>query len=121
MALIPLGTNSSLIYLMVILGVIGIGFGLFTSPNTNAIMGSVEKKYLGVASATVGTMRLTGQMISMGIATLVINIFLGNSKIHAGNLSLFLHSQRTTFIIFVILGILGVWASMARKSENLAK
>ena len=121
MALIPLGTNSSLIYLMVILGVIGIGFGLFTSPNTNAIMGSVEKKYLGVASATVGTMRLTGQMISMGIATLVINIFLGNSKIHAGNLSLFLHSQRTTFIIFVILGILGVWASIARKSENLAK
>ncbi|MGD9490975.1 MAG: MFS transporter, partial [Methanoregulaceae archaeon] len=28
---------------------LGVGFGLFSSPNTNAIMSSVEKRYLGIA------------------------------------------------------------------------
>ena len=61
---------------VLILAIVGFGFGMFSSPNTNAIMGSVEKKYLGIASATVGTMRLTGQMMSMGIATLILQVFI---------------------------------------------
>ena len=62
-------------YIITCLVILGSGFGLFSAPNTNAVMSSVEKKYLGVASATVGTMRFTGQMLSMGIATMVLNIF----------------------------------------------
>ncbi len=27
---------------------LGVGLGLFASPNTNAIMGSVERKYFGI-------------------------------------------------------------------------
>ena len=46
---------------------LGLGFGLFSSPNTNAVMCSVERRHLGVASAALGTMRLTGQMLSAGI------------------------------------------------------
>ena len=103
--------------LALLLGIMGFGFGLFSSPNTNAIMGSVEKKYLGTASATVGTMRLTGQMMSMGIATLVINVFLGKGNIHSGTLHLFLQAQETLFGVFVLLGVLGIWASLARGSR----
>ena len=40
--------------------ILGVGFGIFSSPNSNAVMSSVEKRYLGIASATLGTMRLTG-------------------------------------------------------------
>jgi MFS family permease len=109
-----LNEEASLGYLLVILAVVGFGFGLFSSPNTNAIMGSVERKFLGVASATVGTMRLTGQMMSMGIAALILQLFLGNSSISPENSSQFLDSMKITFIIFLILCILGLFASLAR-------
>ncbi len=110
--------TSSITYLVVILAVVGFGFGMFSSPNTNAIMGSVHKKYLGLASATVGTMRLTGQMMSMGIATLILQIFLGNRAISAEHSVEFMTSMRATFLIFVILCVVGVFASLARGKSS---
>ena len=103
-----------LVYLVINLVVVGLGFGLFSSPNTNAIMGSVGKKYLGIASATVGTMRLTGQMISMGIATMILQLFLGDHQLTAAFAPEFLSAMKTSFIIFAILCTLGVFASLAR-------
>jgi len=81
-------------------------------------MNSVEKRYLGVASATVGTMRLTGQMFSMGISTLVIHVFLGESKITLANKGLFLNSTHFMFMIFCVLCVIGVFASLARGRKN---
>jgi MFS family permease len=101
-------------YLVVNLAIVGFGFGMFSSPNTNAIMGSVDKKYLGIASATVGTMRLTGQMISMGVATLILQLYIGNEAISTHHSAGFMASMKTTFLIFVVLCILGVFASLAR-------
>jgi len=106
--------QSSIRYLLVILAIVGFGFGMFTSPNTNAIMGSVDKKYLGVASATSGTMRLTGQMMSMVIATLILQVFIGNNPISTQYSAGFMTSMRTTFVIFVILCIVGLFSSLAR-------
>ena len=56
-----LTTSTPIIQLMFILAVLGFGFALFSSPNTNAIMSAVEKKYYGIASGTLGTMRLCGR------------------------------------------------------------
>ena len=106
--------QTSLTRLVPNLIIVGLGFGLFSSPNTNAIMSSVEKKQLGVASATVGTMRLTGQMLSMGIATLILQLYLGNQQLTPRFSTEFLNSMRTTFLIFVILCTAGVFASLAR-------
>ncbi len=106
--------KSAITYLLVILGIVGFGFGMFSSPNTNAIMGSVDKKYLGIASATVGTMRLTGQMMSMGIATLILQLFIGNNPVSAQYSTEFMSSMRVTFMVFVVLCTLGVFASLAR-------
>ena len=110
--------HSTITYLVVILAIVGFGFGMFSSPNTNAIMGSVDKKYLGIASATVGTMRLTGQMMSMGIATLILQLFIGNSPISLQNSADFLTSMKTTFIVFVILCIIGLFSSLARGKSS---
>ena len=62
---------------------LGLGFALFSSPNTNAVMGSVETRFYGVASATLATMRMTGQMLSMGIAMLVFAVRIGDGPDHA--------------------------------------
>jgi len=109
-----LNNNTSIIYIVISLFVIGIGFALFSSPNTNAVMSSVNKKYYGVASATIGTMRLSGQAISMGIATLVFTFFLGKEKITPALYHDYMLASKLLFTIFSFLCLLGVFASLAR-------
>jgi EmrB/QacA subfamily drug resistance transporter len=109
-----LNKNTSLTFIFVMLLLIGIGFALFSSPNTNAIMSSVERKFYGVASASIGTMRLTGQTISMGIATMIFGLHLGKVKVTPQYFPEFIDSIHILFIIFSILCALGVFASLAR-------
>ena len=94
--------------------VVGIGFALFSSPNTNAIMSSVERRFFGTASGLVGTMRLTGQLLSMGIATISFSHFLGGRIIGPETYPLFLTAVRVAFAISTTLCVVGVFASMAR-------
>ena len=101
-----------------ILVVFGIGYALFSSPNSNAIMSSVEKKYYGIASGTVGTMRLVGQMSSMGIAMMIFSIFIGKAEINPKNYPEFIHSIRVAFLIFAVLCFIGIFFSLARGKEK---
>jgi len=105
-------------YLIVLLlALMGIGFGLFSSPNSNAIMSSVEKRYLGVASGVVGTMRMIGQMMSMGIAMMLISLFIGKQTINPSTYPGLIKAMRFGFIIFSILSVFGIFASLARNSK----
>jgi EmrB/QacA subfamily drug resistance transporter len=112
--LIFLNPESGLDYFLLSLGILGFGFALFSSPNTNAIMSSVERKFYGVASATLATMRLTGQMLSQGIALLVFALYIGRVEITPEYYPQFLESARTAFIIFAALCFGGIFASLAR-------
>jgi hypothetical protein len=96
----------------------GVGFGLFSSPNSNAIMSAVEKRHLGVASGVVGTMRMVGQMTSMGIAMMILALFIGKQSITPATYPRLLSGMRTGFIIFSVLCILGIFASLARNSKR---
>jgi hypothetical protein len=58
----------------------GAGFGLFSSPNSNAIMGSVARSKYGFASAMMGTMRMIGQSISMALVTFIFSSSMGMAK-----------------------------------------
>jgi len=106
--------DTEILRLVLILVFLGIGFALFSSPNTNAVMGSVEKKQLGVASGSLGTMRLTGQMLSMGIVTMLFALFIGKVEINPSNLDKLLLSIKTAFAVFAVLCFTGVFASLAR-------
>ncbi|MEI6089755.1 MAG: MFS transporter [bacterium] len=117
--LVFLSSGTSLLYIIISLVIVGIGFGIFSSPNTNAIMSSVENSYLGIASATVATMRTTGQMFSMGIAALIIHTYIGEAKIVQQNLHLFVHSIQIIFIVFTVLCAFGVLASLAGRKKNI--
>jgi EmrB/QacA subfamily drug resistance transporter len=106
--------TSSLWYLIVCLVVLGVGFGLFSSPNTNAIMSSVEKRNYGVASGMVGTMRLLGQMLSMGIAMLLFAIMIGPVEITPAYYPQFQASLHIGLILFAISCVVGVFFSLVR-------
>ena len=109
-----LGSNTALTFILVSLGILGVGFGFFSSPNTNAVMSSVEKRFYGVASGTLGTMRLTGQMLSMGLALLLFALYIGRVQITPEYYPVFLKCMRTTFVICAALCFLGIFASIAR-------
>jgi MFS family permease len=98
-------------YIITTLGMLGLGFAFFATPIIHTIMGSVERKYTGVASATIGTMRLTGQNISMGLATLVLAVVVGQHPIGPNDYPHVLTSVRITFAIFTVLCVAGVAAS----------
>jgi MFS family permease len=101
-------------YIMISLVILGMGAGLFTSPNTNAVMSAVDRKYYGVASGINGTMRLLGQMLSMGIAIMIFSIVIGRVEITPAYYSSFILSLRYAFTLFTILCIFGIFASLAR-------
>jgi EmrB/QacA subfamily drug resistance transporter len=103
--------------IILLLLMMGIGFGLFSSPNSNAIMSSVEKRHLGVASGAVGTMRMVGQMMSMGIAMMLIALFIGKNPINPSNYPGLISAMRTGFIIFSALSFFGIFASLARNGN----
>jgi EmrB/QacA subfamily drug resistance transporter len=116
--LIFLTPDSPLSLIMLLLTVLGLGFGLFSSPNANIIMSSVDKKYYGQASATMGTMRLTGQAFSMSIAAMALSLHLGNRMIVPEEYPRFMDSFRTTFIICTVLCIIGTYTSTFRRNRK---
>ncbi|MFZ2633227.1 MAG: MFS transporter [Desulfosalsimonadaceae bacterium] len=101
-------------YVLGILVMLGVGFALFSSPNMNALMGSVEKKHFGIASGAVATMRLLGQMASMAIVTVIFSLCLGGKPVCASNQTLFLVSAKVIFLIFTGLCLAGIYFSLAR-------
>jgi MFS family permease len=112
--LIFISATTPIVILLFLLTLLGIGFGLFSSPNSNVIMSSVEKKYLSQASATMGTMRLTGQAFSMGIAMMAISLYVGNKVITPELHPHFMKSMHITFIVCTALCIVGTYASSFR-------
>jgi EmrB/QacA subfamily drug resistance transporter len=112
--LIFIHNDTSIHYIVICLIILGIGFALFSSPNVNATMSSVENKFYGIASATLGTMRLVGQMFSMGITMLVFAVIIGNHTISKANNPLLLQSTQIIFIILAVICAGGVFASLAR-------
>ncbi len=109
--------NTSIFSIIIVLIILGSGFALFSSPNSNAIMSSVQKRDLGIASGTLGTMRLAGQMLSMGIAMMLFSIYIGKSEIGPEKIGGLLKSVKISFSIFTFLCFLGIFASYARREK----
>jgi MFS family permease len=109
-----LGQDTAIGFILVSLIILGFGFALFSSPNTNAIMSSVNKRYYGVASATLATMRQIGMTLSMGIAMLLFALFIGRVEITAEYYPSFLTSTKMAFRLFTALCFGGIFASLAR-------
>lgn len=78
-------------------------------------MGSVTKKDYSGASASMGTMRLTGQAFSMGLAMLAFSMTIGNNSFENVEARYLISAMRITFIISSILCLIGVYTSSIRK------
>ncbi len=109
-----LDQDTSIFFIVLNSILIGFGYALFSSPNMNSIMSSVEKRFYGIASAMVGTMRLIGQMMSMAIAMVVFAIIIGRVEITPEYYSAFLSAAKIAFTIFTSLSFIGIFTSYYR-------
>jgi len=109
-----LAEDTSVLVIIGILMLLGSGLALFSSPNMNAIMSSVETEHYGVASGMTGTMRLIGQMLSMGIAMMIFSVVIGQVQITAASHSELLQSIHIAFAFAAVLCTAGVICSYVR-------
>lgn len=116
---INIGTSITFIILNLVL--LGTGFALFSSPNSNAVMGSVDKKFYGIASSTLGTMRLTGQAVSMALVTLILAYYVGNIELGNAEAGKLVQGARVAFVVFTATCTLGVFASLAGRRRYKPK
>lgn len=101
-------------YVAISLVIIGLGFALFSSPNNNAIMGSVEQKDYGVAASVLSVMRLFGQGFSIAMVNLLLSLFI---KVESNYHNALMLGFQKIFLVFSVLSLIGVFVSVAR-GEN---
>lgn len=83
--------------IIVLLIILGIGIGVFESPNKKVVVSSVEPSKLGYAASFLSTMRDSGDILGVTLFTLVIGVFSGVSAYWT------LCSQITLVIITLLL------------------
>jgi hypothetical protein len=109
------GPRTSTGLLVANLLLLGFGFAFFSSPNANAIMSSLERRHLDLGSGILGTMRLLGQNVSMGVVMMLLGLYhLEARGIGADMQGRFVDCLHAIFWVFSGLSLVGILASLAR-------
>lgn len=120
-----LDVSTSIPDIILWLMILGFGYALFSSPNTNAVMSSVDRNKYGIASGILGTMRFTGQTISLAVATSILSMTTGKMITTTSNLSVepqkFLTGMRLTLTIMTVICIIGIITSLIRGKTKTNK
>lgn len=107
--------NVSLIKIAAILAVAGVGFAMFSSPNTTAVMQWVKKEDYGLASSALSAMRSFGNTLGMGIITTVTGIYMGSGNLKNADMDTITKVMHCSFAIFAILCIIGIFMATRKK------
>lgn len=113
-----LKATTSLSLVMAMLALLGTGFALFSSPNVSVIMGSVEPRYLGVASGLNSSMRTLGMMTSMSIITVLFSTRMAGHPVTLETQPQFLSSMHLALLIFCGLCLTGIFFSAGRMKNR---
>ena len=106
-------TGKTPLYMVIIAMILqGIGMGLFSSPNMNAIMSSVPPKDAPTASASQATMRTIGQTMSLGLLTLVFAWIMGSLELAPQYASMIVQASQTICGICTVACLLAIFASL---------
>jgi MFS family permease len=111
LTLTPATSTTAFLGLLVSLG---LGFAIFSAPNSNAIIGAAPPDKVGQASGTITATRLCGQTFSMALTTLIFSLVIGPGQITPDRYPDFMRAATVCFSVFAPLCLAGVAASLAR-------
>ena len=94
----------------------GVGIAIFVTPNSTAIMNSVTQQEFGMASGTLSTTRMLGMAISIGIVSILKNIFLGGvSENYAVSFLQMMDGTIIAALIVLVLAMILSWTAGSKK------
>lgn len=123
MALCAMGTcififtdeDTELWIIIAALVITGLGFALFSSPNTNAVMSCVKKEDYGVASSVLATMRSIGHTLSMVTVTVIVTALAPGAQLADVAADTLIKIINVSFTVFAAICAAGVFISLKRK------
>ncbi|NNG67071.1 MFS transporter [Caldanaerobacter subterraneus] len=114
--------KSSMFDIMWRLAIFGIGNAIFQTPNNSAVMGSAPKNRLGIASASLATMRNVGMVIGIAVAGA---IFTNRLKAYQAfnlpyNIS-FMRAIKEAYIVAGIFSVICAFTSLVRDNIKIQR
>ncbi len=109
-----LGAEANISLIVLALTLLGIGFGLFSSPNNNAAIEATEESKVGIASAILNLARTSGNAVAMSLVMLLFNTFIGSREITQTDLTGLIDVNRTTFTICLLSALAASYFSLNR-------
>lgn len=117
---VSIRVNAPLHFIVMELALVGAGFGVFITPNSVMIMGSVEARQYGVASGMIGTMRTLGMVTSMTTITLVFSLFMSGQPVTKSTLPAFISCMQIGLFAFAVFSCIGTLLSLGRGRRGKA-
>jgi len=112
--LLGLDGESSTEYVLLAMMVLGFGFGLFSTPNNNAAMSSVPPDRLSIGSALLNLSRTMGNMFSMTLVVLLVNLVMGSAEITPEQYPALLLVIRIAFALSLVYTLIAAYNSYMR-------
>jgi len=103
-----LNIETEILLLSIFAAFTGAGFALFSAPNKNAIMSSVEMKNHGNASGLANTFEQTGNLLSIGIAVSILTFVAGGTTNHSASIGALLNSIDIVFFVLAIICLINI-------------
>jgi hypothetical protein len=96
---------------------VGLGFGLFSTPNNSAIMGAVKEQEVGVASASMNLSRTIGNLVGMSIVNLMMHYYMGDATFTSENNPALMQIISLSLMLSLVFVIIASFVSAVRGKQ----
>jgi EmrB/QacA subfamily drug resistance transporter len=110
---LQLDNESSMNLVLLALGLLGLGFGMFSTPNNNGALSNVPEASLGIASAIMNLSRMIGQLLGTALVTLLMSLYIGNNNIDAAHYDALLSVLMWVTMVSLCCALAAAYASFA--------
>ncbi|MCZ0860906.1 MFS transporter [Methanocorpusculum sp. MG] len=115
MLLLTCGAEQAVWTMIAVQALFGVGIAIFVTPNSTAIMNAVTEQEYGMASGTLSTTRMLGMAVSIGVMTVLTNLFLGAGvqmgSDHIGEFLVMMHATVLAAIVVLVFGMILSWTA----------
>ncbi|MDE2518325.1 MAG: MFS transporter [Methanocorpusculum sp.] len=115
MLLLTCGAEQAVWTMIAVQALFGVGIAIFVTPNSTAIMNAVTEQEYGMASGTLSTTRMLGMAVSIGVMTVLTNLFLGAGvqmgPDHIGEFLVMMHATVLAAIVVLVFGMILSWTA----------
>jgi MFS family permease len=110
-----IGPLTPILYLIIDLAILGLGIGIFISPNNSALMGSAPRHRQGIAAGLSATSRNVGMVLGIGLAGAIFTTVLGSNNSDVSSAALY-PAIKYSYIATVLVAVLGIYTSTIKNN-----